>query len=151
MKIEVVSKNFGSNSVPQNILCDLVEHLQTATINYDIDNSKNIRGLINQYLERDGWAIKSKIDPNSKIYITASKGRVGLCVQTGNISRFYADILKLETLYKKNRIMCGIIIVPSKVAAKKINSNVVNSDRIAEELDIFKHTITIPLVLVCFE
>ncbi len=120
-------------------------------INYDLNNSQDIRGIIDEYLERDGWAIKSKIDPNSKIYITASKGNVGLCVQTGNISRFYADILKLETLYKKNRIKCGIIIVPNKVAAKKINSNVVNSDRIAEELDIFKHTITIPLVLVCFE
>ncbi|OZV10842.1 hypothetical protein CIW83_18120 [Tissierella sp. P1] len=151
MKTKIISKNFGEYSVPESIVNSLIDHLQSSELDYNIHSSSDIRNIIDSYLSINGWALNSKVHERSKISITASKSKIGLCVQTGNISRYYADILKLETLFKKDRIHCGIIILPSKKSSLKLGNNVVNCDRVSEEIDIFKHTITIPLILISIE
>jgi hypothetical protein len=45
--------------------------------------------------------------------VTSMKDEVGLCLQTGNMARMYADLIKLLTLYLDNAIKAAAIIVPS--------------------------------------
>jgi len=64
---------------------------------------------------------------------------------------FYADLLKLQTLYISNKVKAGIYIVPNKMEAKKIGSNVAHFERFIEELQVFSQTVTMPLLVYGFE
>lgn len=111
------------------------------------DSAKDFRENFLHELSKIGWSDAIRIDARSKISITSLFDSTGLCVQTGNMSRFYADLLKLETLYKKRIIRGGIYVLPTHKWAKVMGSNIACYERFIEELDIFKVTITIPLMV----
>lgn len=87
----------------------------------------------------------------SKITITSVKHDTGLCVQTGNMSRMYADLLKLQHMFLRKTIKVGVMVVPSHAAAKKLGDNIINADRLIRELEIFRSVIRMPLVVVSFD
>lgn len=98
-----------------------------------------------------GWPTKIRLDTLSKISVTSMKLDIGLCLQTGNISRLYADLLKLQTLYSKKMIKVGVLILPINKAAKALGSNIANYERLMGELKIFESVITMPLVIIGIE
>jgi hypothetical protein len=71
-------------------------------------------------------------------------------MQTGNMSRMYADLLKLQHMFLSNTIKVGAMIVPSHAAAKNLGDNIANADRLMRELDIFRKVIHMPLVVFAF-
>ncbi|TSA28974.1 MAG: restriction endonuclease [Verrucomicrobiaceae bacterium] len=111
-----------------------------------------IRDSLVESLGIDGWSGEVQIEPPSRITITSLKNGVGLCVQTGgNMSRMYADILKLQKLYMENRVTIGAFILPTGPAAKSLGDNVANADRLVSELSIFKKVIHMPIAVFSFE
>ena len=99
-----------------------------------------------------GWSKPIALSVHSGITITSVKDNVGLCLQTGgNMARGYADLIKLQTLYLRETISAGVILLPTKIAADALGSNIANSDRFMRELDIFDRTITMPLVVIGWE
>jgi len=76
------------------------------------------------------------------------KGPAALCLQTGNVSRFYADILKLQFSFAEGRCRYGILIVPTPKAARTIGSNIANFERLRNELKLFGKIITMPLLVL---
>jgi hypothetical protein len=110
-------------------------------------SSKEFRANLLHALSTYGWSNSVRIDHRSKISITSVLGQTGLCIQTGNMSRFYADLLKLETLYRKKLIIGAIYIIPTKAFARELSGNVAHFERLVEELQIFDATLTIPLVV----
>jgi hypothetical protein len=91
------------------------------------------------------------IDSASKISVTSIKEQIGLCLQTGNMGRMYADLLKLQTIYLRQSIKAGIFIVAVKKAAKTLGDNVVNFERLVRELQIFERSITVPILVIGIE
>ncbi len=61
------------------------------------------------------------------------------------MSRFYADLLKLEYLFKKGKLKGAYYILPSKQTAGILGSNIANFDRFTNELQVFSDVITIPI------
>lgn len=110
-------------------------------------SSKEFRERLLRSLAAFGWSNPVRIDQRSKISITSVLDKTGLCLQTGNMSRFYADLIKLETLYRKEIIVGAIYIVPTRRFAKELSGNVANFERLIEELQIFDTTLTVPLVV----
>lgn len=110
-------------------------------------SSKDFRDTLLKSLGTFGWSNRVRIDQRSKINITSVLNDVGLCLQTGNMSRFYADLLKLETIYRKEIIQGAIYILPDKDWAKKLGANRANFERLVEELKIFEATVTIPIMI----
>lgn len=110
-------------------------------------SSKEFRENLLRSLSVFGWSNAVRIDIRSKINITSVFDKTGLCLQTGNMSRFYADLLKLETLYRKEQIIGAVYIVPTKAFAKQLSGNVANFERLIEELQIFEATLTVPMVV----
>ena len=98
-----------------------------------------------------GWSDQVKVDKEHNITITSMRNNVGLCLQLGNMARFYADILKLEVLHQKDTAISAIYILPTKALAVILGSNIVHFDRFTEELNIFKHIITIPIAVIGIE
>jgi hypothetical protein len=61
-----------------------------------------------------GWSDEISLSSDAKISITSKKSNIGLCLQTGNMGRFYADLIKLEFLHKQGVIAAGIYIIPCR-------------------------------------
>lgn len=110
-----------------------------------------IKDSVSNTLAKNGWIMKNYLSLDSRIYISFFRNDVGLCIQTGNVSRVYADIMKLQALYADKKIKAGIIILPKKETAKKLGSNMANYERLNKELSIFKKVITLPLIVYGFE
>ncbi|MFZ1219358.1 MAG: BglII/BstYI family type II restriction endonuclease [Chthoniobacterales bacterium] len=97
---------------------------------------------------KHGWSDEITLSPDAKISITSRKGEIGLCVQTGNMSRFYADLLKLEYLFHEGMIQAAVYVVPVKAVAKRWGENIANFERFTNEVKIFSKIIQTPLLII---
>lgn len=110
-----------------------------------------IGNAIDAELVRAGWSGEVKLARDSKITITSAKRGIGLCLQTGNMARMYADLLKLQQMFLNKSIKAGVMIVPAHAAAKKLGDNIANATRLKSELDIFRSVIHMPLAVLAFD
>ncbi|OQC00471.1 MAG: Type-2 restriction enzyme BamHI [Firmicutes bacterium ADurb.Bin099] len=140
----------GESVVPKDQLQGVCNILSSVNPHVRKNTVSEIREVILSGLAIQGWSGAFRIDVASKITISSYKDGIGLCLQTGNISRIYADLLKLQSLYLKGKIKAGIIILPQKVLAIKLASNMVSYERLVGELSIFNQVISMPLVIIGF-
>ncbi len=113
--------------------------------------SSRLRDEIVSKLRTLGWSGELVVSQESKISITSMKGSTGLCLQTGNMARMYADLLKLQKLYLDNSIASAVMIVPSEPVAKALGANLAHATRLERELAIFKKVIHVPMVIYAIE
>lgn len=100
-----------------------------------------------------GWSSEISVSPNqSGMTITSQKAGTGLCLQTGgNLSRIYADMLKLQALYLEGIIKCAVFVLPSAPVARSLGDNLAQADRLIRELHVFRKVITLPLLVFSLE
>lgn len=98
-----------------------------------------------------GWANEPAVDPQHNLTVNAMKQRVAMTVQTGNITRAFYDLLKFQAMYLRDRIDAAVLIVPTAAAASTLGSNIANYSRVTDELGLFFHIITVPVLIVSFE
>lgn len=113
--------------------------------------TSDIREHVRAELEKEGWAFNVRVDAGSDLTVFAKKSDLVIQLQTGNISRYVYDLLKIQHLYLKKEVAAATLAVPSKNAASAIGSNIANVERIWNELNIFDRVITVPLMLIAFE
>jgi hypothetical protein len=113
--------------------------------------TKKVRSRILDALHRAGWSDETKLDASSGITITSVRNSVGMCFQTGNMGRIYADLLKLQLLFSRKKITGAIIMLYSKATARELGQNLANFDRLAKELSIFKEVISVPALIFGLE
>jgi len=140
--------NGGAACIPIQLLSSAHNAIKGAIMPEVYISASQFTDQILDSLHGQGWSGELRIDPLSNITITSVYNQIGLCLQTGNVSRIYADLLKLQVLFRRGSIVCGIIIVPENEISKKIGANVVNMHRLIKELRIFKDVIDIPLVVM---
>jgi hypothetical protein len=151
MKSVIHGHRFGDRVVPSETLDDVRQALASNRIRIARGASSKIKGAVLAELRSRGWSADLALHPNSRITITSIKGQVGLCFQTGNMGRMYADLLKLQALYLRGDITSGILIVPTAPCAQVLGSNIANYERLVGELAIFEHVISAPIVVVGIE
>jgi hypothetical protein len=103
--------------------------------------------ILNTLRNKHGWSDETALSPDAKISIPARKGDVALCVQTGNMGRFYADLLKLEYLFNEDMIKCAVYVIPVRELAKEWGENIANFERFTNEVKIFSKILHTPLVI----
>jgi len=111
------------------------------------NSPQNLRANWDRKFLADGWA-KNPHLPNSNLSISYMMDDVGVCVQLGNICRLYADLLKLETLYKLDRIKLGILVVPSDGYAESLGSNYTALSRSLRDVKTLESAISVPLLFI---
>lgn len=151
MKLTQHSHNFGCEAISEQILNPLMRRLSELQFEFRENTASDLRKIILDCIMELGWSDQVKVDKEHNITITSMRNNVGLCLQLGNMARFYADILKLEVLHQKDTAVSAIYILPTKAAAASLGSNIVHFDRFTEELNIFKHIITIPIAVIGVE
>lgn len=146
MKLKIEEHKNGLKVIPTYI----EEEVKAAiTESRHLNKASTARASILKNLrDNHGWSGTAKLSPDAKITITSRKGKYGLCVQTGNMARFYADLLKLEYLYKEGIVDAAVFVVPTKELAEAWGSNICHSKRLANELKIFSKIISIPMLII---
>jgi len=116
-------------------------------------SSAAIKSSIQGALEGAGWAsgVRLEIDRGPEINSFHHSG-IALQVQLGNIARAFYDLMKLEAVWRLGRIGCGVLIVPTKIAARSMGDNLANFERVTEEHEaLFSRFVCLPLVVFAFE
>lgn len=151
MKTEVKSHRNGTSVVPSAMIDEIKAVFAGIIRPIEKYVISEIRNELLSELQRLGWSDKIYLDRISKISITGAKNKIGICVQTGNVSRVYADLLKLQALFLQDEIIGGIIILPKAECGKSYASNAASMERLSRELEIFNQVITMPLAIIGFE
>jgi len=96
------------------------------------------------------WEVTPKIisGSTSELKADAKKGKVQVEVQFGNMARWYTDVFKFLLSYSADDIEVGVLVVPMKATADKIDENVAYYERVLRELPHAKMGITIPIWVV---
>jgi hypothetical protein len=141
----------GLAAVPTALCQEIEAAIHACTITPARRKASEIGGAIVAELVTSGWSGKVKLARSSKITITSTKNSVGLCLQTGNMARLYADLLKLQQMFLNKTIKAGVMIVPSRTTAKRLGDNIAHANRLQCELDIFRSVIHMPLVVMAVD
>jgi hypothetical protein len=110
--------------------------------------SKELRRQIVAQLKSMGWSGAVRLAAETGITVTSMHRSVALCLQTGSMSRFYADMLKLQYLFVEGKASAAIYVIPSKRRAAEMGSNRANFERFVQELELFEQIITVPCVVI---
>lgn len=148
MELLIHSHNRGENVVPARLKSKMLSILGSIDFDFESSPSIDLRSRIGEQLTLDGWSSEVQVSKRSQITITSMKGSTALCVQTGNMSRFYADLLKLQYLYAMGRAGSALYIVPTKRRARQLGSNIANYERLTEEMAIFGTIISMPIMVI---
>jgi hypothetical protein len=149
MKIEQYSHCGGAQVVNPKSYLDIIHILEA--LDFEIYNgcSDRLRNAILSGLKLSlGWSNEFILDTDSRISLTSSLDGHVLCLQTGNMSRFYADLLKMQYVYVNGTAKAAFYILPSKDAAKSMGDNIAHFVRFKKELQLFQSIITIPTVVL---
>ncbi len=151
MKTKIYEHRSGLKVVPNDIISDVEKIIWNIKPILTKKSVTNIKEAVRERLKKEGWTGEYRLDATSRITISSYLKGIGLCFQTGNVGRIYADLLKLQTLYTKGNITAGIILVPQIETAKELGSNMANYERLIRELPIFSQVITMPVVVIGFD
>ena len=152
MKHTLHSHRGAAEILPAKERSEIEEAIDACSVTIARRSSSRIREAIVGHLGRRGWPGEFQVEPPSRITIASLKNGVGLCVQTGgNMSRMYADLLKLQKLYMEDRVTAGAFILPTSSAARELGDNIANADRLQAELAIFRKVIHMPIAVFSFE
>lgn len=141
----------GLANVPPPLRFEIEAIIQACAITPARGKAAEIGRTIVTGLVEAGWSGKVPLTRDSKITITSVKNSIGLCLQTGNMARMYADLLKMQQMYLNKSIKAGVMIIPSRAAAKNVGNNIVHANRLQRELDIFRSVIHVPLIVLAVD
>jgi hypothetical protein len=127
--------------------------LRTSRLKIERGCSKAVKAHLRDFLASEGWASPAKIEPGLGPELNAQhQSGVIFHSQTGNIARAFYDLMKMQSLHVQGRAPCGILVVPTTAAARRIGGNLASFDRVQTELQLlFFHQISMPVLIAGFE
>lgn len=151
MKHSAYSHCAGDKEVPAALQKEVASAIAAVNVKPARGTVKKLRDALINELKVAGWSKEVAVSKNSDMTITSAKGEVGLCLQTGNMARMYADLIKLQAMYLDNAIRSAVIVVPSQPIASQLGSNIAQAKRLERELEIFKKAYHVPTVIFALE
>jgi hypothetical protein len=128
----LIAENIG------NVLCNVPSPHQT---------SRQLRTYWESALLSEGW-IKSFSVGASSLSIGYVRDATGLCIQMGNTCRVYADLVKLETVFRLGDIQQAVLAVPADDLSTDLGTNYASFSRAEQDIKALVPTISMPIVLV---
>lgn len=128
-----------------------IEVFNAPHLNISPNGTDVIRSHVREALTQMGWSGQARIKDGYQLTVFSLHGDVGFQFQTGNVSRAFYDLLKLQYLYNTGRISVAISALPTKEAAVVLGSNIANYERVISELALFDRIISVPIMILGFE
>lgn len=152
MKLETFAYRSADKVIDKDLQLDTIRNIEALQFEVHKNCSKGLRSALLEALTKCGWSDEIIVAAGSQLSITSMNGRTGLCLQTGNMARFYADVLKLQALFVNERIEAAFYIVPSLQCARIMGDNIANYHRFVREItSVFEDVITIPMIIIGLE
>lgn len=151
MKHRTLDHCAGTSAIPAALRKQIAEAIDAVSLKLGSGVAPRLRVAVITQLRIRGWSDEVRLSADSDMTITSSKEDVGLCLQTGNMSRIYADLVKLQAMYLDGNIKAAAIILPSQEAASLLGSNVAQARRLERELAIFTKAYHVPTVVYSLE
>lgn len=151
MKHRIHSYSHGDVTVPYHLKLDVVSAISSIVVKPAKGVATKIRDAFLENIRTAGWSGEVPVSKDSKMTITSTKEEVGLCLQTGNMGRVYADLLKLQAMHLNKSIKAAIVIVPSHPISRLLGDNIANARRLERELEIFKKAYSVPTLVFALE
>jgi hypothetical protein len=151
MKSSISSHCAGIERVPNFAQLEVQKAIAAIDVAPSRGAAPRIRDQFLTGLKGEGWSGEVAVSRDSDMTITSMKDGIGLCLQTGNMARMYADLIKLQTLYLDNAISAAIIVLPSQALALQIGDNIAQATRLERELEIFRKAYHVPTLLIALE
>ena len=151
MKHATYSHCSGDKILPVVLQKEIVAAIVSITIKPAVGAAAKMRDYFLENLKCSGWSSEVSVSRDSDMTITSLKSGVGLCLQTGNMARIYADLMKLQAMYLDNSIKSAAIVLPSHTVAKLLGSNIAQANRLERELEIFKKAYHVPTLVFALE
>ncbi|WP_054312115.1 BglII/BstYI family type II restriction endonuclease [Mesorhizobium sp. 1M-11] len=151
MKVSIHSHCSGAERVPDSILSEVVAAATAIEVRAERGAAPRIRDRFVAELREKGWSGEVTVARGSDMSITSMRNGIGLCLQTGNMARMYADLIKLQTLYLDNAIEAAIFVLPSQPLAAAIGDNIAQATRLQRELEIFRKAYHVPTLVLSLE
>lgn len=151
LKHSIYSHSAGREAFPASLQKEIIDAIHSVTIKPARGAATKLRDAFLSDLKSSGWSGEVPVSAGSDMTITSMKDQVGLCLQTGNMARMYADLMKLQAMYLDNAIKAAAIIVPSQPISLLLGSNIAQAKRLIRELDIFKKAYHVPTIVFALE
>ena len=143
--------NAGAEWARRELKAWLTDVFEALAVKIQPRCTPDIRRHVEQEFINEGWATDVRLDQELMLTVFAMKDDLAFQLQTGNMSRAPYDLLKLEYLFRSNRIEAAALALPTKEAAGTIGDNIANADRVCRALKLFDRVITVPIMVVEFE
>lgn len=151
MKLSYVqSHHYGEEEWKRRELFDWVCSI-CSNPHISIKVTKRVHEHFRESLTLGGWPGPVRIAPESNATVFSLKSDLLFQIQLGNISRCAYDLLKIQYMYQSGKINAAALVVPTNSAAKQLSTNITDSHRVWNELQIFNRVLTVPLLLLAIE
>lgn len=151
MRYSTYSHCAGAERVHATIKKGIIAAIEAVEVKPERGAVRAIRSLLVQGLRERGWSGEVPVARGSDMTVSSLQSGIGLCVQTGNMARIYADLVKLQTLYLDNAINAAVIILPSQPLALALGDNIAQASRLERELEIFRKAYHVPTLVYALE
>ena len=111
---------------------------------YDLAH-KDLKKIITDKFTAKGWGTKVQVFYNSSSFIDLILDKTVIHIQFGHRSQSYYDLLKFSTLFHKNKIDSGVLLVPTKKYAFGGRTDV---DVFVNHNQEFEKFLNIPLLIL---
>lgn len=116
----------------------------------EVRDSRQMRAFWEEELLAAGW-VKGLAVNKSKLTIGYALEDIGMCIQLGNTSRVYADLLKLETCFRVGAIACAALVVPADDYSQSLGTNYAAFSRTEQDIKSLSPTISVPIILISID
>ncbi|MDG6912549.1 MAG: hypothetical protein JRN35_05645 [Nitrososphaerota archaeon] len=151
MKIDEFDHRESQLAIPRPDVDGIRRAISSLKVKVEENGQSEFRTAILEEMERLGWSKRVKIAPDLNLTIAAMKGRIAACIQFGNVSRMYADLMKIQYLYDAGKCDAAVFVLLTKDAADKMASNLANCERLQKELLLFRSIINVPIKILAVE
>lgn len=151
MRFSTYSHCAGAERVPARLRDEVAEAIGGIEVAPEKGAAPRIRQAFLSNLKALGWSREVPVARGSDMTVTSLKDGVGLCLQTGNMARMYADLIKLQTLYLDNAIGSAVVVLPCQPLALQLGDNIAQASRLERELEIFRKAYHVPTLLLALE
>lgn len=151
MLVKVYQHGNTREAVGSEVLPRVRQLLEDCDVALRPGAATTVRKVFLEGLRGAGWTDRVRIDRRCNLTVTAMMGTVALCLQTGNMARMYADLMKLQLAYLDGNITVAALVVPTSTAGAVLGSNIASYERLTRELEVFRSIVTVPLVVFGFE
>ena len=147
----LIYKRFSSEDADLLDISEVVSQIRTIEYSTKTQNIKLLKNQLTEIFSNNGFILDIALK-DSNLKINGIKNNTGLAIQTGNVARFYADILKLQWLYEEKRIKNAVYVCLSKEAQRESYlSNTIHIERALREADFFNNIITLPILFISLD